>query len=75
MTEKDIIDAYVFLRENNHSIPSNALEFIKSASLARLLELSNPMNCNDCENHGVQTFCGRCSRNPGYCDFFEEDYN
>ena len=30
-------------------------------------------NCNDCENYGVQTFCSRCSRNPEYCDFFEEE--
>lgn len=75
MTEKDINDAYVFLRENNHSIPDNVLDFMKSASLSRFLELSNTVNCNDCENHGVQTFCSRCSRNPEYCDFFEEDFN
>lgn len=30
----EIIDAYLFLRENNHSIPSETLDFIKGAALA-----------------------------------------
>lgn len=30
---EDIINAYLFLRENNHDIPSESLEFIKAAAL------------------------------------------
>ena len=33
MTRNEIIDAYVFLRENNHSIPDDTLDFMKDASL------------------------------------------
>lgn len=34
--KKDIIDAYTFLRENNSTIPSQSLDFIKQAALKRL---------------------------------------
>ena len=36
ITEKSIIDAWVFLRTNNNSIPDNVLDFIKDSSLAAL---------------------------------------
>ena len=36
--KKEIIEAYVFLREYNTSIPSETLEFIKDASLNILNE-------------------------------------
>jgi hypothetical protein len=34
MNRDNIIDAYLFLRENNHSIPSEVLDFMKEASLS-----------------------------------------
>jgi len=42
-TKKEIMDMYSFLRENNNSIPSEALEFMKNACLEKLesFEFSN----------------------------------
>jgi len=34
--EKEIREAIVFLREHNHTIPSETLEFMKAASLDKL---------------------------------------
>jgi hypothetical protein len=34
--EKEIREAIIFLREHNHTIPSETLEFMKIASLERL---------------------------------------
>ena len=31
-----IIDAYIFLRKNNHSIPDDVLDFMKASSIAAL---------------------------------------
>ncbi|HJY22701.1 MAG TPA: hypothetical protein VJ279_07440 [Hanamia sp.] len=36
ITEKLIIDAYVFLRRTNNSIPDEVLDFIKESSLSAL---------------------------------------
>ena len=35
-TKKEIIEAYIFLRYNNMSIPSDTLEFMKDSSLKAL---------------------------------------
>lgn len=37
---KNIIDAYLFLRSENHTIPSEVIEFMRGASLEKL-ELIN----------------------------------
>jgi len=34
LERKEIVEAYLFLRKNNHSIPDHTLDFIKDASLA-----------------------------------------
>ena len=34
--QKDIMDAYIFLRDNNYTIPSLSLDFIKNAALQKL---------------------------------------
>ena len=34
--EKEIREAIIFLREKNHSIPSDTIEFMKVASLEKL---------------------------------------
>lgn len=36
VTRKDILNAYVFLRIRNHSIPDEVLDFIKDAALEKL---------------------------------------
>jgi len=36
ITQKEILDAYVFLRTNNQSIPDEVLDFIKDAALEKL---------------------------------------
>lgn len=57
MIEKnDIIDAYVFLRENNHSIPSETLEFMKDVSIRELEKVRNGRECFSCEHDGFQQF-------------------
>jgi len=33
---KEIMEAVIFLRENNHTIPSDTIEFMKIASLEKL---------------------------------------
>jgi len=55
MIEKnDIIDAYVFLRENNQSIPSETLEFMKDVSLRELEKVKNGRECFSCVHDGFQ---------------------
>jgi len=39
--EKEIREAIVFLRENNQTIPSETIEFMKQSSLDALKELNN----------------------------------
>ena len=41
ITEKLIIDAYVFLRRTNNSIPDEVLDFIKDSSIAALTQQVN----------------------------------
>jgi hypothetical protein len=42
--KKNIMDAYLFLREHNHSIPSEVLEFMKEASLDKLNNPTKKLN-------------------------------
>ena len=53
ITKDSIIDAYLFLRENNHSIPSEVLEFMKRASLDKLrsIELDEILGLVEGENN------------------------
>jgi len=37
--EKDIVEAWVFLRKHNHSLPDEVLDFIKESSLKALEHL------------------------------------
>lgn len=54
ITKKDIIDAYVFLRKNNQSIPDEVLDFIKDTCIEKLdliekeNDYSNPVQCPKC---------------------------
>jgi len=44
--KKEIREAYVFLRENNQSIPSETLDFILAASLEKADEYVTPYDRN-----------------------------
>ena len=41
ITKQHITDCYLFLRENNQSIPSEVLEFIKGAALEKLDKINS----------------------------------
>jgi hypothetical protein len=41
---KDVIEAYVFLRKNNQSIPDEVLDFMKEASLEKITFIENLEN-------------------------------
>ncbi|BAV39189.1 hypothetical protein BPT24_066 [Tenacibaculum phage pT24] len=41
VTKESIMEAYVFLRKNNQSIPDETLDFMKDASLKSLEDLKN----------------------------------
>ena len=36
ITKKEILEAYLFLRENNHTIRSEVLDFMKEAAFEKL---------------------------------------
>ena len=38
MKRKDIIDAWAMIRETNHTIPDEVLDFMKNAAISQLLE-------------------------------------
>lgn len=53
MKRNDIIDAYVFLRKNNQSIPDKSLEFMKDAALSAYDSLHDDY-CKKCQHNGSQ---------------------
>ena len=67
MNKDEIIDAYLFLRENNHSIPSETLEFMKDVSLRELERVENGRGCFSCKHDGLQMIfpssCTSCGAN------------
>lgn len=48
VTPETIIEAYLFLRKHNHSIPDETLDFMKHASIEKLEEI------NKCRQHDKQ---------------------
>ena len=46
--EKEIREAYMFLRENNHTVPSDTLQFMLDASLDKLKRRTHTVYCFDC---------------------------
>lgn len=74
ITKKDIIDAYVFLRKNNQSIPDEVLDFIKDTCIEKLdlMERQNDYDeivpCPKCGNKLLITEnIVRCSNR--YCSY------
>ena len=47
--EKEIREAIIFLREHNHTIPSETIEYMKQASLSQLEEDQKIPNLSDCD--------------------------
>ena len=60
MTKEEIINAYLFLRENNYSIPSETLEFMKDVSLRELERVKNGRECFSCQHDGLQHIFKSC---------------
>ena len=62
-TRKEIIEAYVFLRTNNMTIPSETLEFMKDSSLKALD--NDAKLCANCLCKPTQKlgFCNECFDN------------
>jgi protein-arginine kinase activator protein McsA len=54
ITRELIIEAYLFLRKNNQSIPDETLDFIKHSALEALANSSNDIQnvivCPKCDN-------------------------
>jgi hypothetical protein len=71
MQRKEIIDAYLFLRKNNQSIPDDTLEFIKDASLVRFDALFG--DCKNCKQNGNQMIypsgCTGCGPHDEFRNF------
>ena len=54
MNKNEILDAYLFLREHNHSIPSETLEFMKDVALRELKKIESGSECFSCQHDGFQ---------------------
>ena len=71
--EKDIIDAYLFLRKENQSIPSETLEFMKEVSLRELRVIEKGRTCSNCKHDGMQPVfksgCTGCGADGEYRNF------
>lgn len=67
MNRNLIIEAYLFLRENNHSIPSSTIEFMKESSLKELDRIEVDQDCRNCRHDGNQSiFPSGCTGCGGY---------
>tara|TARA_R110000772_G_scaffold37589_4_gene89222 strand:- start:1379 stop:1681 length:303 start_codon:yes stop_codon:yes gene_type:complete len=70
-TRKEIIEAYVFLRKNNMTIPSETLEFMKDSSLKALGEaLTIPVVSNSLDQ---TIYVTNSSPNDVYAAFDSEN--
>lgn len=62
MNKTEIIKAYLFLRENNHSIPTETIEFMKDVSIRELKKIKDGRECFNCEYDGFQSvFPSKCT--------------
>ena len=67
-----ILNAYLFLRENNHSIPSETLNFMRDVSMRELKKIAAARTCFSCKHDGFQMiFRSGCT---GCCSDGEEQY-
>lgn len=56
MNKQEIIDAYVFLKESNHSIPDATLNFMLDVSVRELKRIENGRTCFSCVHDGGQAY-------------------
>ena len=62
MNKQEIIDAYLFLREHNHDIPADTLNFMKDVALRELEKIDTSEVCSSCQHDGQQSiFPGACT--------------
>ena len=69
MLEMEIRAAYIFLREKNHTIPSDTLQFILDASLEKL----NSVEYNEVLDPVSKSF--KCCKETDKCDVQCDDCN
>lgn len=73
INKNDIIGAYLFLSENNNSIPSETLEFMKDVSVRELEKIENGRTCFSCKHDGMQGIyksgCTGCGVDGEYRNF------
>jgi hypothetical protein len=73
INKADIVNAYLFLRENNHSIPSETLDFIKAVSIRELEKIESGRTCFSCKHDGMQMVfksgCIGCGAEGEYRNF------
>ena len=79
ITKETIMEAYLFMRKENQSVPSETLEFMKDTALAELQKckvenlhtqrVSNSVYCDCAEKevlilpHSNTPYCAECGKN------------
>ena len=74
-TRKEIIEAYVFLRTNNMTIPSETLEFMKDSSLKALdqaLTIPVVSKAFYCLEGGIKGSEHVCKKQCDSCNRFQQ---
>ena len=62
ISRETIREAYLFLRKNNQSIPTNTLDFMLDASLSMYEATANDGCCVHCQYNGKQMiYPGECT--------------
>lgn len=70
--KKEIMEAYTFLREKNHTVPSETLELMKDSALKALepvnADLADVSKCIYCENTPKKgyAYCDECMQADDY---------
>jgi len=55
VTKDQVVDAYLWIRKNNSTIPDNILELMKDSAIAALSKMENSRDCFSCKNDGLQS--------------------
>lgn len=77
VNKDEIIEAYLFLRKENKSIPSETIEFMKDVSIREFDRITNGRSCFSCKNDGFQSIhpsaCTGCGGNGELNNFKLKD--
>ena len=72
---QEIMEAYLFLREKNQSIPSDTLELMKDAALESLVSknesIGDVSECYNCKGYGYTK--NKYGRSEGHCKVCNSD--